>query len=310
MPSSGYSASERARRLLAIMHLLRPGVSLSLEELAASLGVETGQLADDLELLALCGVDPYTPDQLIDAWLEDGNLVVMSQVPALDRPLRLSRTEVEALLLALEAVGFEADAPLVRKLASLGADAAEGVELLVRTAAAVREPGGTYSVLALAADERRKVAIEYLSAGGVGVSERVIHPYHLLNDRGTWYVHALCEKVGAERLFRLDRIRTATDAASDYTEAPPVPAAASFSPEGMPRAEVLLDASEPYDSREWPHSSGTPQPDGSVIIDLPYASPEWLARRVVARLGSARVLSPPEVRLAVSRLASETRGAI
>ena len=45
--------------------------------------------------------------------------------------------------------------------------------------------------------------------------------------------------------------------------------------------------------------------DGSLLVDVPFAGTDWIARRVVARLGAVEALAPEVVRAAVLTLARE-----
>ena len=50
------------------------------------------------------------------------------------------------------------------------------------------------------------VEITYYSFGRDTVSHRMISPWRVFSDSGSWYVHAWCTKAEGERIFRLDRI--------------------------------------------------------------------------------------------------------
>jgi hypothetical protein len=70
--------------------------------------------------------------------------------------------------------------------------------------------------------------------------------------------------------------------------------------DAMPRAVIRFASDGPdLTDREWPGSTFERAGDGTVTASVPFAGTSWIARRVVARLGEAEVLSPPEVRAAV-----------
>ena len=62
----------------------------------------------------------------------------------------------------------------------------------------------------LAGSEQRKVLVDYYSFGRDEVGERVVQPWRLFSSGGHWYLLAWCEKVADKRLFRVDRVRSAT----------------------------------------------------------------------------------------------------
>ncbi|MDA3935766.1 MAG: WYL domain-containing protein [Actinomycetota bacterium] len=317
-------ASERARRLLAVIARLESGSEIPLVDLAAELDASPTELASDLETLSLCGVAPFTPDEMIDVFVVDGMVEVYSPLPALDRPVRLSMTEARALAAALQGAGFSADDSLVQRLEAATArefDAAQA-ERIVR-AASGQHAKGVYGSLAAAAGAHRVVTIDYESAGGAGTS-REIEPHVLFAERGAWYVAAHCRLAGAERTFRVDRIRSAQENGESFTVDAADAAPRTATPSGdLPTARVRFDAAGDFSARDWPgarlvseHPAESGDGDiagpkavlGPLEIEIPYAGTDWIARRVVARGGAVEVLSPPDVRAAVVAVAESYSG--
>ena len=300
------AASTRARRLLAILHLFAEDTEIPLEDLAAAVGSTPAELADDLETLSCCGVAPYSPDALVSIFVEDGMVTAWGALPALDRAVRLSAREAQALAVALQAAGMSADDPLPRRLLDAAAIDVDPVDLERVMRAAVSPDAGAYRVLALALSRHTAVRIAYRRAGAMTDRERVIEPLALLNERGAWYVQAFCRSAGAARTFRIDRIRHAEDTGDTFVPRDLGTTGSAFSVDGLPLARVRLDAGEPVSEREWPgmrpdETTG----DGSVIVTVPYAGTAWIARQVTARMGSAEVLEPAELRDAVRALAAD-----
>lgn len=306
-------AATRARRLLALLPHLKRGETIAIADLAAAVGCSVAEAAADLATLTMCGVPPFTPLDLIDLDIAGDYVTVYADPPGLDRPLRLTAPEARALGAALDAAGYPADSPLREKvLAAANADVAPGE--LERTIRAGAAPGGMadiYSRLAAAADEHAKVRITYLTGGTGRISQRVVHPWALVNRLGTWYLVAFCEGAGEERVFRLDRINAA-EPTSEHFE-PPSVVSYAVTPEtsALSVAEIRFapGAALP-DDRSWPGLTLRPEPDGGTIARVPYQTVAWIARRVAARLGAAEVLSPPEVREAVRELAESAAGAV
>ena len=65
------SSSARFRELLALLPYLRRGETLEVGPLATALGTTPAQLVEDIYLLVMVGVPPYTPDLMIDIWLSE-----------------------------------------------------------------------------------------------------------------------------------------------------------------------------------------------------------------------------------------------
>lgn len=298
----------RARRLLALLPHLRKGDRVSLAELAAAVGCTAEEVAADLTTLTMCGIPPFTPFDLVDLDIDGDTVTVYMDPPGLERPLKLTVAEARAVGAALEVAGFAADSPLRARLAALCSSDVP-LEELERTVRAGAAPGGAadiYSTLAVAAEEYEKLRIAYYTGSTGRLSERVIHPWALVQRMGVWYLVAWCESTGQERVFRLDRIRGLEHTGATFT--PPGTVSTLVTPDTstLPPAEIRFAPGAPLpDDRQWPGLTIEPQADGSTLARVPYQSIAWIARRVAAYLGTAEVVSPDEVRSAVRDLAED-----
>jgi proteasome accessory factor C len=301
------SAAERARRMMALLPLLTPGAEVPLDELASAVGATPAQVAADVATLSLCGLPPYSPDELVEAYVEDGVVHVFAGAPALDRPLRLTPAEAASLAAALEACGHGPDDPLREKLLAAASTPADAVDLAWAVRAGV-SPGGLadiHAMLATAVGEHEAVRMEYFSAARGELSERVVEPWAMGVDGGVWYVTGWCRTASAERVFRLDRIHTLEPVGEHFVPPaevhPPVPAFPAES--DLRHACVRLSRGTDLSSRDWPGALFRRGEADDTLVEVPYASPEWVARRVAARLGTAEVIGPAEVRAEVVAVA-------
>jgi proteasome accessory factor C len=289
---------------------LQPGTRISLSALAAELDTTAAELAADIETLSLCGIAPYSPTELVPVYIEDDFLVVWDSIPAIRAPVRLSPAEASALAAALAAAGFAADDPLVAKLltASSAAFDAEELSRMLRTGATTHDPA-TFEALAAGVSAGEVLAITYQRDGASEPSVRTVEPLQLFADRGVWYLAAWCRKAGAYRTFRVDRIRGVEPMGELFDPAGRDATGLSleaFSADGLPVARLRFSAGEEFSQREWPGGRVAEEgADGSLIAEVPFAGTDWLARHVVARLGSVEVLEPREMRRAVASLAAE-----
>lgn len=302
-------ASTRARRLVALLPHLHKGERIPLAQLAAAVGCTPEEVASDLTTLTMCGIPPYTPFDLVDLDIDGDSVTVYADPPGLDQPLRLTVPEARALGAALEVAGYGADSPLREKLRAVSSSSvsAEDLERTVRTNTA---PGGAaevYATLAAAADTYEKLVISYYTGATGRISERTVHPWQLVPRLGTWYLVAMCEDAGQERVFRLDRIRAVEHTGELFTPPSEVPTDVTPDPGTLNVAEIsFAEGSRLPDERAWPGLRLEPQPDGTTLARVPYQTTGWIARRVLAHLGDATVLAPAEVRTAVRQLAEET----
>jgi proteasome accessory factor C len=299
------STALRARRLLTLLPFLREQRAISVPALAAAVGSDASQLAADLSVLSLCGADERDPSQLVGVIVEGDVAEVFADLPALERPVRLTRDEARALITALQTIGVGAGSQLVRKLSAFAASSLDPSEL-ASTVRAAFAPSGQAAVLAalnVAAERHVAARIGYMSADTGHESARVVHPYAIYRWRDTWYLVAFCETSGEERTFRVDRI-TAVETTGVAFEAP-----AGFVPspnplpdlENLPCATIRFAADAPdLNERDWPGATFERAKDGSVLARVPYAGGTWIARTVAARLGDAQVLAPDGLRTVVA----------
>lgn len=306
------TASDRARRLLALTGHLTKNARLNIATLAEALGTTPAELADDFVALSMCGTGDLDPWSLVPVMVEDGFVEVWGEMPALRGRVRLSATEAAALAAALQAAGFSADDPLVvRILAATSADFdAHRLEQTVRAAISSHDTS-VFETLAKATRNSHVVRIEYGSAGSADTTVRDIEPRAVFAERGAWYVTAWCRLSDAWRTFRIDRIRSAesTGDTFDVVARGSSPENASgFGLQNSPVARLSFTPGEPLALREWPGARVVSSPDdGHVEIEVPYSGIGWISRQVVARLGSVRVVEPVEVREAVAALANQLR---
>jgi len=306
------SASDRARRLLALVGHLTKGARLSVDTLAEALGASPAELASDLETLSLCGTGELDPWSLVPVMVEDGFVEVWGEMPALRGSVRLSAAEATALAAALQAAGFSAQDPLVTRIlaaTSAGFDA-KALEHTIRTAVSTHDTS-VFETLARATRDADVVELEYGSAGSESTTVREVEPRSVFAQRGAWYLSAWCRLSDSWRTFRLDRVRSARLTGESFDReargaSPDV--TAGFGLEDSPVARLRFSSDEPFAHREWPGSKVVSGPEAaSVEIEVPYSGTGWIARQVVARLGGVEVVEPAEVRAAVVELARGMR---
>jgi proteasome accessory factor C len=261
----------------------------TVEEVCARFNTTEEELADDLQLLFLCGLHPYTPDTLIDVDLAEGR-VWIRYAEYFSRPLRLTPAEGLALLAAGQAVlaapGADATGPLARGLgklaAALGVTADEAVEVALAPA-----PAEVMAVLSEGVAGRRKVEIDYYSFGRDQWSRRVVDPYAVFSSSGQWYLSAYCHTVDDERLFRVDRVRGAN--LLDDTFEPPAtrPDFAVYKPRPDDARVVLeLEPGGRWVLEQYPVEEVTQLPSGGARVRLAVSEEAWL-ERLLLRLGPA-----------------------
>jgi proteasome accessory factor C len=215
----------RLTRILAMLPWVLANPGTTVDEVCDRFGYTRRQLLEDLDLVFVCGLPGYGPGDLMVAYVEDDQVVVDTAEYFAGAP-RLSPTESVALLAAGLAVlgsgqGSEVLARAVEKLSrSLLPDETD----LLTVDLAVAEPD-LAGVLREAAAGGEVVEIVYTTLSRNDTSTRSIEPWSVFTSLGNWYCSAHCRSAGAERVFRLDRIRRATPTGEHFEppSSPPEP---------------------------------------------------------------------------------------
>jgi proteasome accessory factor C len=297
-------ASARLERLLLVAPYVVNHPGTPLEDLSRLFGVERRDLIDDLNLLFVTGLPPYGPGDLIDVEIDEEGRVWIAMAEYFSRPVRLTRSEAAALYLrgkTLVGAPGLAEAPaLAAALEKI--ESALGPETLGDLAGRVEIGSGAQVAGALAAIRRavegsERIEIDYYSAGRGELTSRTIAPEHLFAELGNWYVVAWDDLSDAERLFRVDRIRSA------------VPTGEPFEPRGLAgQGRALYSKSEldvpvrlllrpgarwvaEYYEVEGKHE----RDEGSLEVTLPAKELAWVAKLVLRLGGEALVLEPQEL---------------
>ncbi len=275
------AAQDRLARLLAVVPWVAARDGPPVAEVCERFGVTEQDLLDDLDLLFLCGVYPFTPDSLIEVDVADGRVWIRF-ADYFHRPLRLTAPEGLALLSAGSALlavpGADGDGALARaldKLAStLGVDADDSVA--VRLGPATPE---VLTILQQAVAEHRSLELDYYSFGRDHSGIRLVEPWQLFNARGQWYLSGLCRAAGGERLFRVDRISAATLRDDTFTPPAALPDRRTFHLDAGGQT-IVLDLAPParWIGEQYPNLGLAEQPGGALRVTLPVSERPWLER--------------------------------
>jgi proteasome accessory factor C len=289
-------AGPEIQRILALVPWIVAHPDSPKPEIAGRFGISVEQLDDDLALVLMIGVPPYSPGDYLDVEEDDDGHVSIRLADYFQRPLRLTPAEGLALLAAGRALlavpGSDPEGPLATALSKLEValdlpglvvDVGEPPEL-----AAVRD----------AVTAHRRIEIEYWSAGRDEVTTRRIDPEVVFFATGGWYLGAYCHRARDERMFRVDRIRSVTP--TDETFEPGATAFETgdiYTPRpGDTRVTLALEPSAAWVAEAYPTEALTERPDGTLSIVLAVSEAAWLERLLV-RLGpDARVIEPEAFR--------------
>jgi proteasome accessory factor C len=287
------SAAERVSGLLVMLPWLMKRKKVRLADMARQFRISEADLVADLQMAAVCGVPPYTPDALIDVFIHEG--WVIAEVPVVfSRPLKLSSAELFAIVATVRAAHRMPGAPqrsallsATRKIERL-LPAGEDVPVAIDAGEA---PNVDELRTAIAA--RHELRITYFSPSRAERAQRTIRPLRLFSVSGRWYVAAFDEKSGEERTFRTDRIETlaATGKVFDPVRSTREDDGAWFGAD-VPQVTLRVKPAAGWIAESYPTVSRRTLRDGSLEVVLPVTGEHWL-RRLLLRAGrNVEVIAP------------------
>lgn len=297
--SARLNARDRLARLLSVIPWVADQPDgVPIDDIVARFAYPRTQLLEDLqEIVFFVGVHPFTPDSLIEVDVSDDQ-VSIRYADWFSRPLRLSPEDGARLLTAGRSVlamgdtdddsdsadegEAEAPSPLLRALTKLGTALGEGAEQAVDVRLGTA-PADTLGVLRDALERGVQVELAYYSYGRDELSERRVEPAKVFSDQGNWYLSGWCHRAEGERVFRLDRIRTAavTDIPVEHSDAG---VDGAFTPSNDdPRVTLQLTPTARWVVEQYPVESV--DDDGEhLIVTMAVSARGWL-ERLLLRLG-------------------------
>jgi proteasome accessory factor C len=293
--------ADRLARILSMLPWVIANPGASVDEVAARFGYTPKELAADLNVIFVCGLPGYGPGDLMDAYIDEDEVIVDMADYFAASP-RLTSAEALTLLasgMALLSAGLASE-PLERGVAKLQQSLLpEGDDALVID---LMEPPLLVE-LRQAVSSHRTVAITYTGLASGQTTERVIEPWSVFAALGNWYVRGHCRLAAAERVFRVDRIRQAE--VLDETFQPPAESpepVIDYSP-GVDDtyAVIRLAPQARWVADYYPVDVIEESPEGLTVRFS--AATALVAARLLVRLGSAgELLEGEEVAAAVGDL--------
>jgi len=303
------TASARLQRLLAMVPWIAAQDGPTLDEVGQRFGISQEQLADDLAVMWLVGLPPYTPDALIDV-VQEGDRVWIHFAEVFAQPQRLTPDQAVALLSAGASVlalpGADADGVLAKGVAKLAAVLGVDADQVLDVDLGGSDPE-ILDALRRAVREHRRVHLDYWSYGRDTRTERDVDPYLVHAEDGALYLLAHCHRAGGERRFRVDRINRAV--LLDETFEPPVEAAAParvFQADADdPRVTLRLAPEARWVLDAYPIEGRTELEGGGVEVTMAIAAEPWLARLLVNLGPHVEVVDAPDELRDAGRRAAE-----
>ena len=315
---------DRTERFYKIELLIRNRGCVSFADLMAELEVSRATLKRDLEYLRTRLDAPIVYDRFDNGYRFDAGGRDPQQAQHQLPGVWFSEREIHALLTMHQLIEGLDDGgvlarhlqPLLDKLhGMLGESETQSRETLrrIKILGSARRPveHRHFELLGTALMQRRRVAMRYFVRSRQEETRREVSPQRLVFYRNTWYLDAWCHASEGLRRFALDAIREAVLLAANAREVP------------LPKVEAALDAgygafggssvtvhwaelhftaeaAQWVANEQWhPRQETERQPDGSLLMRLPYVEPTELVMDLLRHGEQVKVLAPPELRSAV-----------
>lgn len=288
---------ERIVRLLNLVAYASKHPDLTPMEIARDLGADPEEVRDDLDLIHLSGIGngPGEMIELEHSWRR----VQIIDSKGLDKPLRLTPTEANVLLVLLDSletmpalVNHEAVTSAAAKIRA--ATKARGVDDAQHSADA-----GVSTVLAQALSQRRPLTLTYYSASSDTTTTREVEPLSLFHQSGHTYLRAM--QAGEPKTFRLDRITDASLLDGSVATAPsPFNPQDPFGLDELPEAQLAVHPDATWLADYWQIDLRSPTDNGWVDAGMRYGSEDWLVRFCLGQADRVRLIAPAHLADTVS----------
>lgn len=216
---SGLTASEKVSIYLNLIPYLINHGATPLQELTEQFQVSEATMLRMVHFIPTTGSPgesgAYLPQDLYDIdWelLEEAGIVQLTQVVAVDAPLRFTATQQAALLSGLETLKptLTAAERTTAQTAALKLSEATSDGVTVIELEQSEEPSvNTLQLLTRAAQENTDISFLYRDRSG-STSQRTVTPHRVLQQRGNWYLEGWCHSRKAPRLFLVQFIEQVT----------------------------------------------------------------------------------------------------
>ena len=314
---------DRLERFYKIDQLLKERKAVSFSAMCSSLGVSRATLKRDLEYMRSRFHAPIEYDREANGY----RFGKPRTGPRYELPgLWFSADEAYALL-SMHTLLAELEpgllqphlGPLQARLRALlgGEPAWQDIEKRIKVFQPERRSSTTilFPLVAKAVLTRQRLWIRHYNRKDDRETEREVSPQRLVHYRGNWYVDAYCHLREDLRSFAVDAIRAAE---LRDTRAKEIPAAeldehlgsgyGIFAGKKVQWATLRFtpEAARWVSAQSWhPKQRARFEPDGSYVLELPYAEDRELLMEIMKYGADVEVLAPDALRLRVAETLKE-----
>ncbi|WP_314823236.1 WYL domain-containing protein [Corynebacterium matruchotii] len=290
-------------RMLNLLPYFQQHPGRSTMEAAVDLGLDPTTIMDDLNRLFCCGIGDM-PDELVDLDPQR-QAVQIYDAQGMDKPLRLTRTEAGALLLALESlesipglVEKHAVRSAATKLRTIMHNETRGVFDSEAITDTPDEPH-TITTLRTALEQGHQITLDYYHRNRDDTTHRTLSPTRIFSTDGQTYLHAYDHHINDHRIFRTDMIHNitiTTTPAEPHTTTLHFDTNDPFSlTHATEKATITINPNANWLVDTIPCDIETINPDGTITATLPLVSQEWLTQFALSHTDHITVTEPATI---------------
>jgi proteasome accessory factor BC len=303
---------ERFARLVTLAGLLigaaRDEARLPVDDVLGQLKISAEELREDIDVLNVVNFGGGT--YVLYAEIDGDEIEVDPDTYGdnFARPARLLPLEAKALVAAIDLFGDhlpQSGLGTAREkiVAALGHDPSEeGLEI-----APGRDDSDVVRTVNQAIESRRVLELHYYKENEDEFVKREVEPYQLVSGPEGWYLGCYDLARDDTRHFRLDRMKEAKITDREFERREGIDdrlAEQEWLVQGEVGSAGVARVWVSPERARWLREERRvveELADDSVVIELPYGSPDWLVREVLKGVGDLVVLEPDEAREAVSK---------
>ncbi len=317
--------SSRLNGLLAILEWLDATGSATVGAIADKFGLTPTQVVKELELASCYGIPPFSPDALLDIWIDYGQ----------DDPPKsgekLSRAVVHATLgreFASDKSLSPEDILAIGLISSTYESLPESIHSDVLKSAVTKllskvspdlavevESPDLITELLSFVESNSVLIIDYFSANKDTLRHIEIWPLKVMMRQGHWYLDAVLADTNELRRFRLDRIRSVERIGEvfDPTKIEPnvfraIDDTSAFNagPDSL-KVTIEIPGSRKWMTEAIPVIQQRKLPNGNIQIVIPVAGTFWLKKFLLKVGPGVKVIAPEAYVQLPQEIATEMR---